>query len=323
LNITSYYTYTTNTVGEGVKKMTILTVILNESWEDVYNRLNDEINFFLKEGIVINKNIKKIKKQIYIRYSINELDLKKYTVEDFKHIFKYYMANILSDQMLAYMEEKSAYKMICKEYYYFGLQERKTIFNHFRNIQKDEMCKYEDGVVCRISRKSKIVQQVMDYFMRNNTIHMDGFIRFRLKNYIEEIENNIDRAVEDFLMEKEYNEFIRLLRYFVDIQEAKIDVVHVLMLENGHYHLYDSKNRMINNEYLEDLALEMADQDISCDDLLISSLITLAPEKVVMHFSRNTTKREIIDTIQNVFSDRVYICRGCDLCGSVKNIKQE
>lgn len=323
MNITSYYTYTTNTVAEGVKKMTLLTVIFNECWEDAYDTLNDEMDFFLKEGIVIDKSIEKIKKDIYINYSIKELDLKKYTADDFKHIFKYYMANILSNQMIEYMEEKLAYKILCKEYYYFGLQERKGIFKHFRDIQKDEMCKYEDGVVCRISRKSKIVQLVMDYFMGNNAIHMEGFVRFRLSNYIEELENNIDKAVEDFLMEKEYNEFIRLLRYFVDIQEAKIDVVHVLMLDNGHYHLYDSKNRMINNEYLEDLALEMADKDISCDDLLISSLITLVPKKVVMHFSGNASKREIVDTIQNVFSNRVYICNGCDLCGSIKNIKQE
>ncbi|QXM06361.1 putative sporulation protein YtxC [Crassaminicella indica] len=303
--------------------MTLLTLILNAGWEDICNRLNRETDFFLKDGIVIDRNIEKVGKEIYITYSVKELNTKKYTADDFKYIFKYYMANIFSEIIINNIEERLAYKILSSQYFYFGLQERKAILKHFNNIQKDEMYQYEEGVLCTISKKAKIVQQMMNYFMENDAIHMEGFIRFRLRSYTEELENNIDRAVEDFIMEKEYNEFIRLLRYFVDIQEAKIDTVHVLMSENGNYHLYDSKNRMINNEYLEDLALEMADKDISCDDLLISSLITLAPKKVGIHFSANGPRKEIVETIQKVFSDRVYICSGCNLCGSVKNIKQE
>ncbi|QZY56292.1 putative sporulation protein YtxC [Crassaminicella profunda] len=303
--------------------MTLMTIILNECWKDIYNRLDHEMDFFLKDGIIIDKNIEKIGRETYISYSVEETCLKYYTIDEFEHIFKYYIANIFSEIIIHDMEEKMAYDILSNEYDYFGLQERKAILKHFNNIQKDEMYKYEKGSSCTISRRTKIVQQMMDYFIENDVIHLEGFLRFRLRSYIEELENSIDRAVEDFLMEKEYNEFIRLLRYFVDIQEAKIDTVNVLMTEDGNYQLYDDKNKMIKNEYLEDLALEMADKDISYDDLLISSLITLAPKKIIIHFSTNSSKKEIIDTIQNVFSDRVYICTESNLCGSIHNLKQE
>ena len=42
------------------------------------------------------------------------------------------------------------------------------------------------------------------------------------------------------------------------------------------YLLYDQEGRMINNEDLEDLSEEIKEKDMNKDDLLISSLITLA-----------------------------------------------
>ena len=58
---------------------------------------------------------------------------------------------------------------------------------------------------------------------------MEGFIRFRLKDYIEELKYIIDGSVDELLIDREYNEFIKLLRYFVEIQEPKVEEVHVLL----------------------------------------------------------------------------------------------
>ncbi|QEK12506.1 putative sporulation protein YtxC [Crassaminicella thermophila] len=303
--------------------MDLMMVILNDCWQSVYDRLDKDINYFNKEGITIDKDIYKQGKITYIQYAVKESSLKNYTTDDFGSVFKYYMANIFSEIILKDMEEKLANKILANQYYYFNLQERKSILKHLKTIQDQEVYKYREDEVCIENRKEKIIQEIISYLRENNIINLKGFVRFRLRSYIEELENNIDKAVEDYLMEKEYNEFIRLLRYFVDIQEAKIDMVNVLIRKDGKYDLYDYQNKSINNEYLEDLALEMADKDISYDDLLISSLITLAPRKIVIHFSSKIKKKEIIETIKNVFSDRVYMCSGCELCLSSQNIIQE
>ncbi|TCO73669.1 putative sporulation protein YtxC [Marinisporobacter balticus] len=303
--------------------MQLMVVVLNECWKFIYDRLEEKINFLKEDEITVHKECYKQGKIIQIEYRVKDSNINPSTIDDFKHKFQYYMANVFSDIIMYDMEEKIAYKILSTDYYYFGLQERKSILSHFKKIQKNEGCQYEEDATCVARRKQKILGQIIDYLEDDNRIHLEGFVRFRLKNYIEELENNIERAIEDFLMEKEYNEFIRLLRYFVDIQDAKIDTVNVLMSQDGKYHLYDDRNSMINNEYIEDLASEMVEKDISYEDLLISALITLAPKKIIMHFSTKIKKKEIIETIKNVFSERVCICSGCDLCLSIKKIKQE
>lgn len=63
-----------------------------------------------------------------------------------------------------------------------------------------------------------------------------------------QLEDSVDIAIDEYLMDKEYNEFIKLLRHFVDLQEPKRDLVNVvfsnhkiiLMDENLNYIERDS-----------------------------------------------------------------------------------
>ncbi len=77
----------------------------------------------------------------------------------------------------------------------------------------------------QIRRRNVIVRKLMDYFENTDSLILDGFVNFRLKDYMKDLEEIVDKAVDDFLMEREYKEFIRLLRYFVDIQEPKISTL--------------------------------------------------------------------------------------------------
>ncbi|MEW9125228.1 MAG: putative sporulation protein YtxC [Thermotaleaceae bacterium] len=303
--------------------MNLLTVILKDNSSYIEERLEKEIGGFEKEGILIRKNIEQQDKGRIINYDLVESTLSAYSKDDFENIFKHYMANAFSDIIVHDLESKLIKKMLSDHYYYFTNQEKESILEHVDSVLDSEEIRYHEGITYKISRKAKILHHLIDYLKEHEQLHLDGFIRFRLKAYLHELEEGIDKAVEEFLMEKEYDEFIRLLRYFVDIQEAKVDMVNVLIDEKGKYVLYDSLNRMINSEYLEDIATEMADKDISYDDLLISSLITLAPNKIHIHFTGEIKNKEIIETIKNVFSNRVYICNGCSLCSVIKSAKKE
>jgi putative sporulation protein YtxC len=95
------------------------------------------------------------------------------------------------------------------------------------------------------------------------------------------------------------------------------------MNSDGKYYIYDHNNRLISDEYLEELANEMTDKEIGYDDLLISSLITLAPNRIIIHPSHNITKKEIINTIEKVFSGKVEICSGCKICINIRNAIKE
>lgn len=172
----------------------------------------------------------------------------------------------------------------------------------------------EDSCLQLQQREESIAARIWEYFQENTWLNIDGFVRFRLPDYLMELEQALEEAVDEYLMEKEYDEFIRLLRYFVDAQEPRVDKVHVVLNPGGGFQLYDGENRNLNGDYLEGFVVDMADSDLNYEDLLISALITIAPRQVVLHATDKGRHHNTISTIKSVFGERIIHCSGCSRC---------
>lgn len=227
-------------------------------------------------------------------------------------LFRHFVADIISDVILNHWEKAILTEIIRESYYYFNDEEKSIIFQYTRNYIYGE--KMIPGQMDRLDRKSFIIKRLVDFLGQNDSIVIDGFIRFRLKEYINDLKEAVDLAVDDFLMEREYREFIQLLKYFVEIQEPKVDLVHVLINPKGAYKLYDEKHDVISSEFLEGYFLDVIDNEINYEDLLISALITIAPNKIVFHGCTPNKPDSTLETIKNVFAGRVSQCAGCKLC---------
>ena len=217
------------------------------------------------------------------------------------------IADVLSGIILEDMQSKMVQKIIQEEYFYFEKEDQDKILRDALAIMWGGKKPIMDAETIRKEWKNKVRNRILDYFRENDQIIFEGFVRFRLKDFIRELEYAVDRAVDDLLIEKEYNEYIKLLQYFVEIQEPKLEEVHVFQDENRKYTLLDSSLRVINNDVLEELAKEISDKEISCDDLLISSLITIAPNKITIHECDKIKNTELLNTIKNVFSGKVIM----------------
>ncbi len=229
-----------------------------------------------------------------------------------ERLFKHYIANALAETILQHWEGELINRELRIHHQQFTEQERGAILTKANKVLNDGMSL--STPVYRSSRKTKIIQQLLDYLEINNKVILEGFITFRLKDYYSELQAAITLAVDEFLMEKEYSEFIKLLRYFVNIQEPKLETLHVLVKSSGSFRLYDSTYKLVNNDYLEGFVADLIDNEITYEDLLISALITLAPKFVVLHGAGNKQESETINTIQNVFGERISSCQGCSLC---------
>ncbi|WP_366922638.1 putative sporulation protein YtxC [Metallumcola ferriviriculae] len=219
------------------------------------------------------------------------------------------LAQILTKLVIDNLEHKLVYNIIKNHYYYFNRDERKEVL--LRALQMLGNTAQETEVRLRIEDVSAQIEKYLD---QNKEINMEGFINFRLKDYQRVLTDVIDKAVDDYLMEKEYDEFIQLLQYFVDIQDPRIDTVNVLLKNDGVFELFDGKNDPIDNDYLEGFILEMTDNEINYEDLLISALITIAPRKVILHNSIGPNTYDAIRTIKKVFGKRAEECPGCQVC---------
>lgn len=233
--------------------------------------------------------------------------------EDTLALFKNYVADVLSDLIICKWQKNILVDIIRENYYYFGEDERKTIFQNALRYLED----YETGEsspVLRMRKKRRILSKLREFLASYDQIVVEGFIRFRLKEYIKELQEAADKAVDDFLMDREYKEFIQLLRYFVDIQDSRTDVVNVVMKQNGSFMLYDGQKRVINSSYLEGFIFDLIENEINYEDLLISALITIAPREIFFHTGKEENAPGTLETIRNIFTNRVSVCSGCDLC---------
>ncbi len=290
--------------------MSEITISTLNSDPEIRNNLLKEVDFLHREGINVQLTEVNSGKYIFLNYAIqeNQPDLK----EAHEKILRYYLANILTDLLMNTITRESMMRIVKARYHFIAPGEMKTIVKNAYNFLNNL---YEDGDISQaLYRHNQILTSVNQYLETDSELFLEGFLRFRLKEYCLEMEQSVEKAIDSFLVEREYVEFIKLLQYFVEIQEPRIDEVHVFIRDSQNFYLLDEEKQPIEQQHLEDVLAELRSENTEVDyeDLLLSALITISPRRIVLHV---LTKIEIVDTIISVFQERAILCQGCDLCG--------
>jgi len=160
--------------------------------------------------------------------------------------------------------------------------------------------------------KKIINDEIKDYLLENNTLMLDGYLRFRSKSFESLIDKIIEKVIMDIQMESEYEDFIEMLQYYLEAQIPKVDIVNVVIKNDGYY-LLDQKNKPIESPSIKSIIEEYSIDDISKADVLVSSLIVLAPNKVIIHL-KNDNEKELMQILKKIFAKRLSFCYSCELC---------
>lgn len=223
-------------------------------------------------------------------------------------IHRYYLANALAETILGHWEKDYVNKILYKKYQ-LKRPECDMVLPKALQCLNDE--KIYPGY--RVQRKTRLVSQILANLENNRLFDLEGFLRFRAHEYRADIDKAVSSAVDEYVLEKEYHEFIYLLKHFLETQSPKIDILHVGISDKGKFHLYNNKGEKVTGQYLDGITAEEGMQDFSYEDLLISALIAAAPREVVLHI-RYPGYKDTLDTIRNVFEGKVKDCPGCSLC---------
>ena len=128
----------------------------------------------------------------------------------------------------------------------------------------------------------------------------------------------IHEAVLQYIIEKEYNEFISLLRMYINSKKSNIKNLHLIYGKSELTILDENKNivplckEIYNAKFLSDIIF-------SENDYALNTLLTLLPQRIEIHLL--DSEDEFIKTVKLIFEDRVYICRECNICRTYKMIK--
>ena len=153
--------------------------------------------------------------------------------------------------------------------------------------------------------KQMIYRKALDVLDESDEICIDGFEKFRMKEVNNQIELCVEEGFDRFLVEREYEEFIILLRSFLEIQQPIVEEVHITA-KRGKYCLLDEKLLPIDSRLLFGIEAEEEREDMSEEDKLISVLIALAPSRVIIH-GTEIMPNTIRETITSIFRGKVRI----------------
>ena len=249
-------------------------------------------------------------------YSCNEFKYYKNIIIHYKGIdtdlFYNKLATILSYLVIDYYENNIIKNILKSNYFYFENSELRSILK----VCTENLCDDEYSLP---NRQLLLFDAFYEYITKHHSIVLNGFINFRLYNYRNLLEELIDYSVNSFIIEREYAEFISLLKIYVNSQNSSYNCVHIVCLQNEtlildeELEVIDVDKESLNVKYLSDISF-------SDNDYILNTLLDIIPKRIYIHLVNGALNSEFANTIKLIFEDRVKICTDCDICNLYKKL---
>ncbi len=234
--------------------------------------------------------------------------------EDIIYIFKHQMAEVLAEHIVSDWESRLLWKEILKSYRKFTPADKQSLYiksgDFLRRCNENESL----NLLMNFGRKNRMSHRILEHINNCEFLAVEGFINFCMRDYLTEIKFAVEVAAEELKNEKEYNDFVNLLRYFVDSQAPRVREVNLLLASNGLFYLWDNSGCKIEEQYMQNYLDDLLLDDVGLDDLLVSILITIAPRRIIIHNASELPHNESVEIIKQVFGDKIVFCRGCKKC---------
>lgn len=156
-------------------------------------------------------------------------------------------------------------------------------------------------------RRKLISNKISEYLKSSDKITLEGFVTFRLGEYVKNLETEVERSIRQFFIEKQYEEYIGLLTAFVRMQVPRVPELHVFVQNNGSYKVEGSKPFEIPDDIIEGFGIQAANPIIYDDDFMIGFLLTCAPIRIFIHNAAYFKNKELLNTIRIIFSECVLL----------------
>jgi len=262
----------------------------------------------------------------YLQKSFENINLEDtyISIEKFKHFnniiihylgnsyTKYYnyLSNTITKAIINFFEETLIHDNINLNYFYFTSLEKKKILENTLNLllEKDN---YN-------MRYDYINNSVFNYLTTNHSFYLQGFINFKLKDYIDFLNNQIDIAVNKFIIDKEYVEFVNILKLYIksESENSKIEHLHLIYKDKTSIIIDNNKNIVTCNDNIKK-SKYISDISFSSNDFALNTLLNLLPKKLTIHLV-NGYCDEFINTLKLIFNEQISICEDCDMCNLYK-----
>lgn len=133
-------------------------------------------------------------------------------------------------------------------------------------------------------------------------VNIHSFVRFVMSDELNEINLLINTSCESLRAKQEYFDYIRLLKYYVNMHESRFDTINLIFNKTG----FDICDKNMNS--LLGLVFDYEIATMDGDDSLITALVDISPKHIIIH-NEEKASDILIDTVINVFSDKVEFAK--------------
>lgn len=270
--------------------------------DDILKYLKDEFTEFNMSDVYFSTNEFKLYKNIIIHYKGTNIEF-----------FYNKLATILSYLVIDYFESDIIKNILHSNYFYFDNIE----FFDILNLCYENLC--DDNEFSFENRQIVLFDIFYNYIKSHHSIIISGFVNFRLSSYRKLLEDLIDFSVNEYIIEREYYEFISLLKLYINSQSSLTNVVHIINLDydifllDENLNIIDIDKKSLNAKYLSDVTF-------SNNDFVLNTLLNLLPKKLYLHQISNYSNLEFVNTLKLIFDGRLEICTDCNICNIYKNL---
>ncbi|GED14602.1 sporulation protein YtxC [Aneurinibacillus migulanus] len=176
----------------------------------------------------------------------------------------------------------------------------------FRYISEHIRNRCEEGEDRKAYNKHRVEQEVIAYLENHHVLQLDGFFRFRLREYIEELCESVDVSIEQYIAEEEHEALLQRLQAFffaLPYHTGLLRLVHTSRFEFTYYN--EAWERLVPSVPIH-LPTEVESAYIDEEAAIIAALAAFSPERIII-YTRWPSSGPIA-TLERVFADRITIC---------------
>lgn len=269
----------------------MISICLKSSNINLLNSLEQLLDKVSFEQIYYSQRKFKIYNNLIIHYLGND-------VNEFYNVF----SDLISSFTINHFEKKFIQQQLNFDFFYFSADEKESIKSSaFKNLNQP----------INIQQKKNIIKNcTLEFFTQNSQCILDGFINFRLYNYQNFINLILEKTINDYVIKKEYIEYVDLLYEYIHIQPSQTPSLHLVYSENIKLLLDDSKNIITDTSSSK---IYLSDISFSSNDFILNSLLSLLPQKLYIHLENNQDDN-FITFLKSIFNDRAILCDNCAIC---------
>ena len=213
------------------------------------------------------------------------------------------LASLFVHYVIATKEESWLRDIVRDVFYFEDEAEQQQIISIARSLLDN---KRDIGRAnLNFQREDFIYQAFLQSLELDSTFYYEAFVTFRLREYFQQLAVYVEKAIDEYFLEQEYQTIVEQLRRFVLTTEERTDLIHVVY--GNEIRFYDRTYRHMKREELlfyleEELIFE---QGLRLEEMVISPLVSLVPRKVFMY--ADDFDSGVIHTMRAIFQERLSV----------------